>query len=148
MRNKYLIWTVIKMKNTEMKMIVEGDCTQYCQSMYLKKVKMAMVVVHGFNSNIQWHRIYIAIPKGRKGCIVRNYWTKARLKPIRANSKSSKSMPDGKGLIIWFFQSSTPFGFLDCDILFSLELVPHPVFSSPWLSRLLHLQYLGVSSET
>lgn len=29
------------------------ECTQWCQAMYFKKVKMSMVVVHGFNSSTQ-----------------------------------------------------------------------------------------------
>ena len=29
-------------------------------------------------SNVQWHRIHITIPEGKKGSIVRKYWSKAR----------------------------------------------------------------------
>lgn len=32
-------------------------------------------------SGIQWYRIYITVPIGRKEGIVRKYWTKARLHP-------------------------------------------------------------------
>lgn len=47
--------------------------------------------------------MYITIPKGRKRSIVRKYWTKARPKPNRANSKFSIS--DVKSAL----QSSTSF---------------------------------------
>ena len=35
-------------------------------------------------------------------------------------------------LTCWDILPAPPFGFLDCHILLSLELVPHPVFRSPW----------------
>lgn len=38
------------------------------------------------------HRIYITITKAGKWSIVRKYWTKARPKPNRANSKLCSSV--------------------------------------------------------
>lgn len=59
--------------------------------------------------------------------ILRKYWTKARLKLSKTNSKAYRSMSYTKGLR-WLHPSS----FADCIIILSLGLVSLQVCSSPW----------------
>jgi hypothetical protein len=77
--------------------------------------------------NIQWHRIYITVPKWRRGRIVRKYWTKTRPKTSGENSKPCISMSDVKMLFIY----PTTFSLVDGNTLLSLDLVPSTVSSFP-----------------
>jgi hypothetical protein len=60
------------------------------------------------------HRIHIAISKARQEIIVTKYQTQTRYKASR-EMKFYISMSDAK----MFFRFSTPFSFVDCDILLS-----------------------------
>lgn len=94
--------------------------------------------------NIQCHRIYTAVPKGRDEN--RKYWTKTSLKTSWANSKLCISITDAKAL----FRSPTPFGLVRCSTLLFLGLVPHPVSRFPrhvYHTRLWHLQHHEFSNK-
>lgn len=83
--------------------------------------------IRSHTSNIQWLRIYITVPKGKKGSIVGTYWTKARPKLCPKKPIICIYMFDVKAP----FRSSTPFSFVDRNTLLSAGLVPHsllPVF--------------------
>lgn len=60
------------------------------------------------------HGININISRERKCGILMKHWTKAKLKPSRANSKRCSSLSSVKGLL-WLFPSS----FADCETLLS-----------------------------
>lgn len=106
------------------------------------------------------HRININISRERKCSILMKYWTKAKLKPSRANSKPCSSMSSVKGLL-WLFPSS----FADCETLLSssgstsVGAVPgsYPMALAPptsWdlqyssLSQLHAVATLGLSART
>lgn len=80
--------------------------------------------IHIFS--VQWHKMYITIPKEKNGGIMRKYRTKARSTPKATNSKPCSSMPDDNGLR----GSSLPA--LLTATRFFLELAPHPECISPW----------------
>ena len=74
---------------------------------------------------MQWRRIYNTITKG-EGSTARKYCTKARPKDNQENSKLCLSVSGVKVL----FRSPTPFSFVDCNTLHSLELAPLPISNS------------------
>lgn len=71
-------------------------------------------------STIQWDRICITIPEGKKGVqFSKEILNQFKQKPIRANSKSYISMSN----VEWIFMSPIAFSFVDCHTLLFCRLV-------------------------
>ena len=95
-------------------------------------------------SNIQWHRIYITIPRWWNMAIGRKYYTKLRWELSRSNSKSCNFMSDVKGLH-WLYSSS----FSSCNLFLCLSWTSSTacLLQSLWdISGLHHLQHLWISN--
>lgn len=98
---------------------------------------------------MQWHKINISIPNGRKRGIQRN-WTKARLKPRKANIKLCSSVSSTWGKLWWGvipkgFRQGHPHNFVGCSPHgLSLKMASLPSSDVPcfWL-----LQPPGLSPE-